>query len=164
LQQRKNIQFITSSINDRCRLEFENLHKTITPTLPLIFFQKASHELMAAADVVLVTSGTATLETLLLKRPMVVAYKMANLTYKLAKHLVKLSYISLPNLLANEKLVPEFIQDAATPLAISKAILEFLDQPEKVIQLEERFLKMHLQLRCNASLKAAEAVEQLLRP
>ena len=89
--------------------------------------------MMAASDAVLVTSGTATLETLLFKRPMVVAYKMAWLTYQLAKCLVKLDYISLPNLLAKKRLVPEFIQDKVKPEVMGEALLNFLNDSAKLM-------------------------------
>jgi len=159
---RPQIQFITSSINEQRHQELRAIHKARFPDLPLTFFQGCSHEVMTAADVVLVTSGTATLETLLHKRPMVIAYRMANLTYNLAKYWVKLKYIGIPNLLADEKLVPEFIQDAATPDKMSAALLSYLDHPEKVNVLEQKFLQMHQALRCDASQQAAKAVLNLL--
>jgi lipid-A-disaccharide synthase len=117
---------------------------------------------MAAADVALVTSGTATLETMLFKRPMVIAYRMAELTYQIARHLVKIPYIGLPNLLANELLVPEFIQSAAQPEKLATALLDFLDDPKKMEMLEKKFLMIHQQLCCNANQQAADAIEKLL--
>ena len=119
---------------------------------------------MEAADVVLVTSGTATLETMLHKRPMVIAYRMNAITYSIARHLVKIPFIGLPNLLANEKLVPEFIQENATPEKLTIALLDFLDHPEKVEQLQKKFTELHIKMRCNANQKAAEAILQLLKP
>lgn len=162
LQQKPHIQFITSAINAERDQEFKQAWQKWAPSLPLTFFQEKSHAVLAAADVVLVTSGTATLETLLFKRPMVIAYKTHALTYQIAKRLVKIPYIGLPNLLAQERLVPEFIQDEAKPLTLASALNELLDFPQKRVLLEQRFLNMHQELRANASYAAALAVTQLL--
>lgn len=161
-KKRSQIKFITSSVNELRYQELQRIHKQRCPDLPLTFFQGYSHDVMEASDLVLVTSGTATLETMLYKRPMVIAYRMANLTYQLARHLVKLKYIGIPNLLADEKCVPEFIQEAATPENMSRALLDFLDHPEKITVLENKFLKMHQTLRCDANQQAAKAVLDLL--
>ncbi|HSW92882.1 MAG TPA: lipid-A-disaccharide synthase [Gammaproteobacteria bacterium] len=162
-KKRPSLKFITSSINEKRHQEFEAICKARYPDLPLTFFQGRSHEVMEAADVVLVTSGTATLETMLYKRPMVIAYRMANLTFQLGKRWVKLKYIGMPNLLANERLVPEFIQEAATADNMSAALLDYLDHPEKVAVLEKKFLEIHQTLRCNANEQAAKAVLNLLK-
>jgi lipid-A-disaccharide synthase len=118
---------------------------------------------MEAADIVLVTSGTATLETMLFKRPMVIAYRMAELTYQIARHLVKIPYIGLPNLLARQALVPEFIQEQAKPTSLMSALFDFMDHPEKVAALEKKFLAIHQQLRCNANEQAAKAIQTLVK-
>lgn len=157
-QQKPNIRFITSAINDVRAQEFKEYCQRNAPNLPITFFTGRSHEVMAAADLVLVTSGTATLETMLYKRPMVIAYRMANLTYQIARHLVKIPFIGLPNLLANEMLVPEFIQDAATAENLSDALLNYLNHPEMITTLREKFLTIHQSLRRNASEQAALAV------
>jgi lipid-A-disaccharide synthase len=162
-QENPNIKFITSSANAQLDREFKEFWHKTAPDLPLQFFENQSHEVMAAADVVLVTSGTATLETMLLKRPMVIAYRMANLTYQIARHLVKIPYIGLPNLLADKPLVPEFIQDQATPKNLATALLDFLHHPEKTQQLQQHFTEIHHQLRRDANHQAAEAVLKILR-
>jgi len=161
-QERPEIKFITSAVNAEYDQAVKNLCQKLAPQLPIHFFIGRSHEVMAAADVILVTSGTATLEALLFKRPMVIAYRMAELTYQIARHLVKIPFIGLPNLLANQLLVPEFIQSAAQPEKLAAALLDFLDHPEKIITLEEKFLRIHQQLRCNANQQAAEAIQNLL--
>ncbi|WP_220802472.1 lipid-A-disaccharide synthase [Pseudomonas sp. NCCP-436] len=123
--------------------------------LPLTLYDGCSHEVLAACDAVLIASGTATLEALLYKRPMVVAYRVAPMTYRILKRLVKSPYISLPNLLAERMLVPELIQEAATPDALAQALVPLIDGGQ--IQTEG-FDVIHRALRRNASQSAAEAV------
>jgi lipid-A-disaccharide synthase len=160
LRENPSIRFMTSAVNATRDAEF----KTLCEGLPMDFFVGRSHDVMAASDVVLVTSGTATLETMLFKRPMAIVYRIGNITFQIAKRLIKLPFIGLPNLLAKQSLVPEFIQDAATPDAIAHALLDFLDHPEKAQALEKTFLEIHKQLRCDANEQAANAVKSLLNP
>lgn len=126
--------------------------------LPLTLLNGRSHEALAACDAVLIASGTATLEALLYKRPMVVAYRVAPLTYRILKRLVKSPYISLPNLLAERLLVPELIQDAATPEALAQAVAPLIDGGQ--VQTEG-FDVIHRALRRDASVSAADAVIKL---
>lgn len=126
--------------------------------LPLTLLNGRSHEALAACDAVLIASGTATLEALLYKRPMVVAYRVAPLTYRILKRLVKSPYISLPNLLAERLLVPELIQDAATPEALAQAVAPLIDGGQ--VQTEG-FDLIHRALRRDASVSAADAVLKL---
>ncbi|MNP36908.1 Lipid-A-disaccharide synthase [compost metagenome] len=127
--------------------------------LPLKLLDGRSHDALAACDAVLIASGTATLEALLYKRPMVVAYKVAPLTYRILKRLVKSPYVSLPNLLAKRLLVPELLQDAATPDALAHAVAPLLDDGE--IQTHG-FDVIHRALRQDASGLAADAILQLI--
>jgi len=119
---------------------------------------------MLASNAVLTASGTATLEALLLQRPMVVAYRVSPLTYWIVKrlNLVKVPFIAMANLLAGEKIAPEFIQDEVTPEALSGALLEILDSPEKVAGLQQVCRRVHAELKQNSSGKAADAVLNLL--
>ena len=126
--------------------------------LPLTLLNGRSHEALAACDAVLIASGTATLEALLYKRPMVVAYRVAPLTYRILKRLVKSPYISLPNLLAQRLLVPELIQDAATAEALAQAVAPLIDGGQ--VQTEG-FDVIHRALRRDASVSAADAVLKL---
>lgn len=162
-RERPQIQFITSSVNAMRHQEFQETCQRLAKTLPITYFQGQSHDVMAAADIVLVGSGTATLETMLFKRPMVIAYRMSGITYQIARHLVKIPFIGLPNLLANEKLVPEFIQDQASKENLSLALLDYLDHPEKIKALEEKFTAIHQQLRCDANQSAAKAIMDLIQ-
>ena len=120
-----------------------------------------SHEALAACDAVLIASGTATLEALLFQRPMVVAYRVANFTYRIVRRLIKITSFSLPNLLAGRPLVPEFIQDAATPEALAGAVLTVLQDGKAQT---ESFAAIHRSLRQDASAQAADAVLALVRP
>ncbi len=128
--------------------------------LPLTLIDGRSHEALAACDAVLIASGTATLEALLFKRPMVVAYRVAPMTYRILSRLVKSPYVALPNLLAQRLLVPELLQDAATPEALAAALLPLLDDGQAQV---EGFGAIHRALRQDASVQAAEAVLALAR-
>lgn len=156
--QKPNLRFITSQINEPRYQEFYAAFQQYVPELPLQFFKRRSQEVLTAADAVVVTSGTATLETMLYKQPMVIAYKMSRFTYQLAKYLVKTPYAGLPNLLANELLVPELIQDAATPDAIAAHLKDYIDYPEKVRALKQRYLELHKMLKMPSGQLAAEAI------
>ncbi|MEZ5672359.1 MAG: lipid-A-disaccharide synthase [Thiotrichaceae bacterium] len=132
------------------------------PVLPVRMLAGQSHEVMAAADVVLTASGTATLEAMLLKRPMVVAYRFSELTYQLARYFVHIRYMSLPNLLADAPLVPEFLQHRVIPKLLGEAILDWLLHPEKIIVLKQHFTELHHQLRRDANIQAADTIIDLL--
>src|SRR5207253_9537071 len=147
--------------NEQRYQEFYECYQKYTPDLPLEFFTRRSQDVMAAADVVVVTSGTSTLETMLFKRPMIIAYRMSKFTHQLAKLLVKTPYIGLPNLLANEMLVPELIQDAVKPDIICQHIFDYLDHPEKVQTLQEKFAKLHMELREDSAHCISESIFNL---
>jgi lipid-A-disaccharide synthase len=121
-------------------------------------------DVMAAADAVLVASGTATLETMLMQRPMVVAYKIAPLTAWLLRvtRIVKIRFFSMPNLLAGRELVPEILQEEVTGAALGEALLAQLQEGEKRAALLDEFRELGTQLRKSASERAAEAVANLL--
>ena len=121
-----------------------------------------SHSAMAAADLVLLASGTATLEAMLLRRPMVVSYKLAALTYLLASRMVKVPYIALPNLLANQRLVPEYLQQQVTVPNLRREIVDFFQQAGPNRQLLATFDRLHHVLRKDAAVTAALAIRQLL--
>jgi lipid-A-disaccharide synthase len=154
---RPDIQFILPCANEHRRVQIEGL--LAGRALNVMLTQGRSHEVLASCDAVLIASGTATLEALLFKRPMVVAYKVAPVTYFILKQMVKSPYISLPNLLAGKKLVPELIQDAASPESLVKALLPLLDNPS--LQTEG-FDAIHRALRQDASRQAADAVLTLI--
>jgi lipid-A-disaccharide synthase len=125
---------------------------------------RSADTVLAAADAALVASGTATLQTLLYGCPMVVAYRVAPLTAFLARELglVKVRYCSHPNLLAGEELVPEFLQEAATPPVMAAAMQAALDDTQRRAFLQQRFRSIHLQLRQGGAAKAASCVLELV--
>lgn len=162
-KERPHLRFLTAHVNEQRYQEFYTCYQKFTPDLPLQFFTRRSQDVMAAANIVLVTSGTATLETMLYKKPMVIIYKMSSLTYRLAKMLVKTPFIGLPNLLANKKLVPELIQDEANPNQIVKYIFEYLDNPEKVEQLQKDFREIHQSLLAESPSNMARSILNVIK-
>ncbi len=131
--------------------------------LPLTVVDGGSHDILAACDAVLVASGTATLEAALFKRPMVVAYKVARSTAVLMRRLGTIPYVGLPNILAREFVVPELLQEDATPQAIASALEQQLLDPHNRERLEERFTAMHRLLRQDTGARAAEVIASLVR-
>lgn len=154
------LQFVMPLVSESHKAYVETLKKLVADEVPIQFLVGGSHLAIAAADVVLVTSGTATLEVMLHQKPMVVAYRMHALSYYIVRGLIKIPYIALPNLLAEEKLVPEYIQNAATPEALSAALLEYLDPEfnDKRVALVDRFRELHQRLKQDASQRAAEII------
>jgi lipid-A-disaccharide synthase len=117
-----------------------------------------AHDALAAADLALVASGTATLECALFKTPLVITYRQATLNWMLMRRMAYLPYIGLPNILAGECIVPEFVQDKATPGALANALLELSQDAAARRRQVEKFHEIHATLRQNTALKAAQAV------
>ena len=117
-----------------------------------------SRDAMAASDVVLLASGTATLEAMLLKRPMVITYRTMQLTWMLGRAMLRVDHVGLPNLLSGVRLVPELLQHDATPDRLGPAVLERLDHPDRQRRVLDEFDRIHEVLRNDAFAKAAEAV------
>lgn len=151
-------KFVLPCANQQRKEQVEELLKAYQ--LPITLLEGNSRQALAACDVVLIASGTATLEALLYERPMVVAYKLAPLTFWIAKRVVKTPYISLPNILAGRLLVPEMIQDKAEPEALFNELQPLLEGNSK--EQTDNFKAIHLALRQNASAKAAEATLKLI--
>lgn len=158
LTEKPHLRFIIPAANQARHAQLAALLAE-RPNLPIQILDGQSQTALQACDAVLIASGTATLEAMLFKKPMVVAYKLAPVSHWLLKKMVKSPYISLPNLLAAEMLVPEFIQEAATPAALGEALLEQLRDGSHQVQ---RFAELHQSLRCDASQRAARGVLQLL--
>ena len=134
------------------------LHRRETGELRLTVLFGHAHEAMAAADVVLVASGTATLEAALLKRPMVITYRMPRLSWWIMRPRALQPYFGLPNILAGEFVVPELMQDKATPENLAAAVLKFLDDDVLRRRLEERFDAMGRELRRDTAVEAAREI------
>ena len=126
--------------------------------LPIVVIDGQSSEAIQAADVVICASGTATLETALWKKPMVITYKTSWLTWQIASRMVKLTCVGLPNILLANEVVPEYLQDKATPDNLSEAAIEWIEHPDQTEALRQQFINLHHLLRQNASEKAAQAV------
>jgi len=160
---RPQLQVVTALANERVAAAFREFLAQ-SGVMDVQQLQGQARNLLAAADVVLCASGTATLETMLVNRPLVMAYKLAPATYQMAKHLrlIKRQFFSLPNILAQEALIPELIQDEVSGPALAAAAQAWLDNPQAVDKLQSRFDSLHSELRCDASSRAAEAVTGLL--
>ena len=155
--------FMVPFISRETRQRFEQeIWRQESQEMPWRLMFGHSHEAMQAADVVLLASGTAALECMLAHRPMVVAYKMAPMTYRMVKRKFMLPYVSLPNIIDKRFLVPEFLQSSATPENLTQALSNYLDDLRLSGKLTAKFVEMHESLRCNAAERAAIAIESLL--
>ncbi len=139
------------------------MHEHQRTDLPLTLLFGHSHEALAAADLALVASGTAALETALFKTPMVIAYRQSPVTWALMRSMLYLPYVGMPNILAGERLVPELLQDEANPAALAGALLALLRDTAAQKRQIERFREFHHLLRQNTAEKAADAVLGMLR-
>jgi lipid-A-disaccharide synthase len=163
MQDLPNAYFIVPTASRQTREMFEQaLRRHEAMNLPLALMFGHSHEALAAADIALVASGTATLETALFKTPMAIAYKQSPVTWALMKRMLYLPYIGLPNILAGEPLVPEFVQDKATPGALANALLELLHDAGAQKKQIAKFHEIHALLRQDTASKAADAVLAVL--
>ena len=140
----------------------EPLRRQYAPEAPIELLDGRAHDALAACDLVLVASGTATLEAALFRRPMVVVYAMHALTWQMSKRMNYQPWISLPNILLREFAVPELLQGEATPGRIAAAALEWLDHPEAAQALAARFEQVHLELRRDTARLATDAIAALL--
>lgn len=160
------LKFLVPLINQTRRQQFEQIKARVAPDLDMILLDGKARQAMTVAQATLLASGTAALECMLCKSPMVVAYRMKPLTYFLAKRLVKTDYISLPNLLADEMLVPEMVQEDCTAEKLAEKLIPYLEQSESAVQnrhvLIQRFIDLHRQIQCDADKQAAQAVIDLL--
>ncbi|MUV15316.1 lipid-A-disaccharide synthase [Noviluteimonas gilva] len=157
-----DLHIVVPAANAACRRAIEAALPADLPNVTVLDGQ--AQRAMIAADAVLLASGTAALEAMLCKRPMVVAYRLAPLTHAIVRTfgLLKVQHVSLPNVLAGESLVPELLQDDCTPDKLTAALLPLLSTPEPGLILQARFRDLHLALRRDASARAADAIAELL--
>lgn len=162
--QQPGIEAVLPAANAACREAIETALSQVRPPMPVHVIDGQAGEAMIASDVVLLASGTATLEAMLAKRPMVVAYRISGLTYAIVKGLglLKTSNYSLPNALAGEAVVPELMQHDCTPEKIAAAVLAWFTDTARMQALMPRFTDIHTQLRRDASASAAAAIAELL--
>ena len=161
----QRLHFLIPVATPRLREPLETLLRATQnqfPDIQIHLLDGMADEVLEASDVVLIASGTATLQAALWKKPMVISYKVPWLTAQIMKRQGYLPYVGLPNILCGEFVVPEFLQNDASPEKLSTAILDWLNHPGKVAQLKERFAKMHETLRRPTGLLVAQAVAQTI--
>jgi lipid-A-disaccharide synthase len=162
-QEVHEVHFVCPMVTRETRELFERaVHENQRTDLPLTLLFGHSHEALAAADLALVASGTATLETALFKTPMVIAYRQSPISWAIMRRMLYLPYVGMPNILAGEKLVPELLQDEATPANLAGGLLTLLRDTAAQRRQVERFRELHAVLRQNTADKAAEAVLETL--
>jgi len=163
------LQVLIPAANGECRAEIEMLSQRPdlrfpSPDASIHILDGDAHAAMIASDVVLLASGTAALEALLAKRPMVVGYRISALTYHLVMRLglMRVDRYSLPNVLANEPIVPELMQQDCTPEKLAVALLPWFEDAEAISGLQSRYHAIHEKLRQDANKRAADAIVELL--
>jgi lipid-A-disaccharide synthase len=163
---RTAIKFIVPAI-PALKDEIEQAARASGLSTHLQIIEGQSHTVLAACDVTLIASGTATLEAALFKRPMVIAYRMGWLSWQIMRRKKLQPWVGLPNILCRDFVVPELLQEAATPQALAAAVLSWLDArdaaPEKIAHLEQKFTALHAELQRDTSQLAAHAIQQVLQ-
>lgn len=155
--------FIVPLTTRETRLQFETaIYQQQAGDIPFRLLFGHAQDALGAADVSLVASGTATLEAALIKRPMVITYKIAKLSYWIMKRMAYQAFVGLPNILAGRSVVPEILQDDATPENLAETLVKLYEDKENAEAVAEAFTDIHLQLRQNTAEKAANAVIECL--
>ena len=154
-----NALFVVPLTTRETRLQFETaIYNRQAGDVPFRLLFGHAQDALGAADVSLVASGTATLEAALIKRPMVITYKIAKLSYWIMKRMAYQAFVGLPNILAGRSVVPEILQDQATPENLAEALVKLYEDKENAEAVAEAFTDIHYQLRQNTAEKAANAV------
>ena len=156
------VQFVVPMAGDAQRAYFEQLIPSDLKKLPLQIINGGSHGAIAACDAALVASGTATLEVALFKKPMVISYKMNPASWQILRLMAYQPWVGLPNIMAREFLVPELLQDRATPAGLSSALWAQLSNDQNRQRLRRRFVDLHHDLMRNTASQSAHAVMELL--
>jgi len=154
------LKVLIPAANDAREIQIKLLLKELKPLVHVRVTQLSARDVMIAADAVLLASGTATLEAMLCKKPMVVGYKMSKMTYIIMQRLYKPDFFSLPNILANEELVPELLQEEVNPQNMADKLRPMLESESHA--LISRFTQLHKTLQLNADEQAAKAIQGLL--
>ncbi len=158
-----DLHIVVPLVNQKRRQQFDEIKQQVAPELNVHILDGQARDAMTAADATLLASGTAALECMLTKCPMVVGYRMKPFTFWLAKRLVKTPYVSLPNLLAGKEIVKELLQEECQPQQLADQLLPLLEGGEQVDALKETFFQLHQLIRCDADQQAADAVLDLVR-
>ena len=158
---RRDLRFVLP-VAPGLRALVEPLVAQHAPGVPIELTDGGSHGALAACDVTIIASGTATLEAALFRRPMVIGYKVHPVSYQLMKRMALQPWIGLPNILCREFVVPERVQQACTPQGLAEDAMTWLDQPARVAQLQVRFEDLHHQLRQDTARRATDAIAQVL--
>lgn len=161
--QQPDLHFLLPAATPQLHDLLKRMQSELASDLPLTLLQGHSREVLSIAEVTLLASGTATLEAMLLKRPMVMAYQVAPVTAWIARRLVRITHFALPNLLAGHTLIPEFIQETATVLNLGSAVLHWLEDAAACNAVTAEFDALHTELRRNASHQAATAIIELIQ-
>lgn len=164
LGERPDLRFLVPLVNAGLRERFESELARLAPDLPMLLVDGQSRTVLSAADCVLTASGTATLEALLHKRPMVVGYRVHPLTYQLAKHLrlLKVPHVAMANLLAGRELASELLQERCRPDLLAAQVLALIDDPARRAEIASEYARIHAEMRHDAAAAGARAVLELL--
>ncbi|WP_245932718.1 lipid-A-disaccharide synthase [Aquabacterium olei] len=160
-RQRPDLRFVLP-MAPGLRGMIEPLVQVHCPDVPLTLLDGQSHDALAACDVTLIASGTATLEAALFKRPMVIGYRISTLSWHIMRHMGYLPWVGLPNILANDFVVPERLQDAAEPAQLARDVLDWLDNPARGEAVQQRFTELHHSLRRDTARAATDAIAQVI--
>lgn len=156
-----DLGFVVALVNAKRRAQFEQAWQQVAPELNFVLVDDTARNVITAADVVMLASGTVALECMLLKRPMVVGYRVNAFTAFLAKRLLKTPYVSLPNILAGEELVKELLQEHCTVDNLYHEVSRLLESDNQALM--DKFTEMHQWIRKNADQQAAQAVLNLIQ-
>ncbi|MBL1142355.1 MAG: lipid-A-disaccharide synthase [Proteobacteria bacterium] len=157
-----NLHFVSSLVNDKSLKCFEEIKKEVVPGLNVDVFIDKTYQVMASADIIMLASGTATLEAMLFNKPMIVAYRLSWLTHLIVKLLAKIPYASLPNILAGKRIVPEYLQYKCTSKNLSNELNDLLTSNEKIETMKTEFSDLTKQLIQGADKQAAKAIMELI--
>ncbi len=161
-QQDPSIRFISACANPYREEQLKEMMKQMPDCPAVELYQGQATTVMAASDAILLASGTASLQAMLVKRPTLIAYKMSPWVFAIAKRVVKVPFIGLPNLLANKCVMPEYIQDAVVPEKMGQQLLDYLNNPQGYQNEIALYEQIHQTLKGNAGETAAQAISELL--
>ena len=157
-----NLYYVSGLVDKKSLDNFQEIKNRVAPDLNIDMNIGKTQRVMEAADIIMLASGTATLEAMLYKKPMIVAYRLSWVTHVIVKLLAKIPYASLPNILAGKRLVPECLQSNCTPEILSSELNKLLKSDEQVEQMKIEFSVLSEQLKMNADLQAANAILEII--